>query len=228
MTTIRREAKTTSATFDTGYPGGRHWLPRHWLPHTGYLYGRHWLPRHWLPDTGYPQFATPGTRYLQNTPLALCVVAGWLLTATNSLRLLAWRERFAPTESKWIHLKRWAESRFPRRKGNTNVRPDSSYSSFSSSFKKIIVDAKFSIEVIKRFRALLSFLLLLRSMQLPLQILIFRTSYEIFSFFHWRTNGIKINLLTIGWRELCHVKNLLRKGHFPVLILLIPKEINHN
>jgi hypothetical protein len=23
--------------------------PRHWLPG-----GRHWLPQHWLPDTGYP------------------------------------------------------------------------------------------------------------------------------------------------------------------------------
>jgi hypothetical protein len=29
-------AKTTPATRDTGYLGGRHWLPQHWLPDTGY------------------------------------------------------------------------------------------------------------------------------------------------------------------------------------------------
>jgi hypothetical protein len=52
---VMLQAKTTPATFDTGYPGVD---PGY--PDTGYPYGRHfWLPWHWPPDTGYPTLATP-------------------------------------------------------------------------------------------------------------------------------------------------------------------------
>ncbi|EFX84944.1 hypothetical protein DAPPUDRAFT_238483 [Daphnia pulex] len=77
-------AKTNPATLDTGYPGGRNWLPRHWLPDTGYPYGRQWLPRHWLPRHWLPPDLLPLKMYpISRQHFLAGILGAWILLNTQ-------------------------------------------------------------------------------------------------------------------------------------------------